>query len=305
MPSVPITTTIASASPTPSASASASAAPLAAAGQLLTDAGAPENVPVYPGGVPIFGAPPSAAASGVPAVGNGVGNNSPIYMGSSGGTTNPGVVDAKPSITAPVLVPMSAASNPEGFWPTISPFLRSGDLVVASAGGTPDAFLAWSDRVRTDTPLVGYVVAFDRAADVESALSKLPGTLDTIGLTTTAGMDDKTFTALAAKVHGAGRKLFVSTSVPSSVSPATIGARSDIIEIVGSDAPDGAKATATALRATGHPAVFVRMSVATAGRALDTANASNDLLKAVPDAGISLPFTPNVGRVLSDLRATP
>jgi hypothetical protein len=254
---------------------------------------------------PVFGAPPTATPGGAPIVGNAAGNTTPIYSGSSGGSTNPGVVDAKPSITAPLMVPMSASTSPEAFWTSISMFLRGGDLVVANVHDASSPYVTWVDRVKTDTPLVSYAVAFDTAAALDSALAKLPAALDIVGLSSVKGLDDKTFTALANKVHDTGRRFFVSISMPTGgPSLRTIGARSELVELVGTDTAT-ADAMSTSLRVTGHPKVFVRVPSASPGQALEAAKASNAILKTMPDAGISLPFNEQLGRVLSDLRATP
>jgi hypothetical protein len=222
-------------------------------------------------------------------------------MGPSGGTPNPGIVNAKPTISARVLVPMSDTSL-EGTWSTITPFLRGGDLLVTSAHGAGASALAWTDRVRADVPLVAYAVAFDSPANLEAALSKLPESLEIVGLSRTTAVDDKRLTDLSNKVHAAGRRFFVSTNL-SGPSLSVLGSRADVVEITGS--PAAAKAAADTMHATGSAQVFVRVAAATPGNALATANASSTILKWMPDAGLALPYGDQVGRVLSDLRAAP
>ncbi|MGZ3474262.1 MAG: hypothetical protein ACXWUG_08105 [Polyangiales bacterium] len=290
-------TTVAEETPAPAASASASAS--ASAAPTVTVIVPAPSVSLA---APVFGAPPPSAPSGPPVVGGATPGDKPLYMGPSGGSTNPAIVDAKPTITARVLVPMSDAGSTEGFWGTVTPFLRGGDMVVATAHGDGSALLAFSDRVRTDTPLVSYAVAFDRPDSLEAALGKLPDGLEIVGLSQTSGIDDKRLTDLSNKVHAAGRRFFVSTNL-TGPSLQALGARVDVVEISGTSS--AAKAATAVMQTTGRPQIFVRISSATPGHALETANTSNAILKGMPDAGIALPFTAQVGSVLSDLRAPP
>jgi hypothetical protein len=287
-----------------SGSASSSASALSSATPPASSASASAvPAPTIALAAPVYGAPPPTTPSGVPAVGGGTPGDTPLYMGASGGSPNPAIVNAKPTITARVLVPMTDASSAEATWSTLTPFLRSGDLLVASAHGAGEQALSWSDRVRADTPLVAYAVAFDSPQSLEASLAKLPDGLEIVGLSQTSGIDDKKLTDLSSKVHATGRRFFVSTNL-SGPSLSVLGSRADVIEIASGDAA-AAKAATTAMQTTGHPQIFVRVPGATPGRALETANASSAILKSMPDAGIALPLGDQVGRVLSDLRAPP
>lgn len=279
-----------------SSSALSSATPPASSGSVVP-------APSIALAAPVYGAPPPSTPSGVPAVGGGTPGDTPLYMGASGGSPNPAIVNAKPTITARVLVPMTDASSPEATWSTLTPFLRSGDLLVASAHGAGEQALSWSDRVRADTPLVAYAVAFDSAQGLEASLAKLPDGLEIVGLSQTSGIDDKKLADLSSKVHATGRRFFVSTNL-SGPSLSVLGARADVIEIASGD-PAAVKAATAAMQTSGQPQIFVRIPGATPGRALETANASSAILKSMPDAGIALPLGDQVGRVLSDLRAPP
>lgn len=269
---------------------------------------------------PVFGAPPPETVTGPPIVAGDEGNETtPLYVGPSGGTTNPGIVDPKPAIAPSLLVPFGATTRPEGYWTSISPFLRPGDVVVAhvSDGSTLAALAPWSERVRVDLPLVSYALAFDRPAQLESALAAgLPDTVTMVGLASADGVDDATFAALATKARASGKKTFVSLTVPSSGAPkgpsyATISAHADVVELVvpGEGAAAAAKSVKPAvatLQSVRRPQLHLRLgsdalstTARHAGRGPDAASA------VIPGIGIAMAPGPEVGRTLSDLRGTP
>ncbi len=274
----------------------------------------PYVVPIYGGGP--LGPPPGPQPT--PTVGGATGDT-PLWTsgagtagagGSNGGSSgsNAGVVNPTPAITAPLLVPMHGTAGAETYWTSISPFLRSGDLVIARTS-TADA-LGFSERVRVDAPLVGYVVAFDQAGPLTAALGTgLPAAVAGVGLSSTDGLSEPAFNDLATKVHAAGKKLFVSTTLPShGLSLAAIGARADVVELV----VPGANATATtqavmgAKQAMGNkPTIFVRLPDAVAGSGAMAARATGEITTALPSAGVSLPTSTNASQLLSDMRATP
>src|SRR5439155_5957114 len=114
---------------------------------------------------------------------------------------------------------MSGADDPERAWTTLTPYLRPSDVVVAhvTGGGATDvAYMDWGDRVKTDTPLVQYVVALDDASKVKDLVTRgLPMNVNGVGIARTDGLDAATSSALSSAVHSAGRRFFVSVSTSS------------------------------------------------------------------------------------------
>ncbi len=251
------------------------------------DAAFDPNVPsVYP----TYGAGTGALTDG--GISPSVANSSGIAPSTSGG----GVATNKASITAPMLVPMSDA--PETYWTQTSPYLRSGDVVVAHVASESSALVTFADRIRTDAPLVTYVVAFPAPAQVESALTKgLPATLSAVGLSTTTGLNDGALASLADKVHTVGRRLFVSVRVPTDgPTLAAVGARADLVELViaGANGTELAREAKAATTSIGNkPRVFVRLP--TALTSTSTApSATSAIVTAVPNAGVAFPASPKV-----------
>lgn len=273
---------------------------------------------------PAYGAPPPAAGvtGQMPVTTGAAGDAAPLWTtggGATGGNTtssggssgtggtggNTGVVNPQPSITAPLLVPMAAGTQPENLWTTISPFIRGGDFVVAHTAGDPATFLGFSDRIRTDSPLATYVVAFYTPATLQASLNKLPATLSVVGLSSVGSMNEATLTAASNAVHAAGRRMFLSVNVPSSLPLATIGARVDVIELVvgGATAAEvaaNAKGAAAAIGAKAH--LFVRLPPVNSTAA--AVSASGTITAAMPGAGVSIPWTPNIGTTVSAYRGT-
>ncbi|MBI2396155.1 MAG: hypothetical protein HYV09_41715, partial [Deltaproteobacteria bacterium] len=226
-----------------------------------------------------------------------------------GGTGDGGTgAEIRPTIDARILLPMSDTVSIEAFWSAVSPLLRSGDLVVAkiTRDDATMTMLSWSERARADAPLAGYAAAFDRPAQLEAALSRgLPAALDTVGLARTDGVDDATLTRVATKVHAAGRRLFVSVTVPSR--GPTLGAvatRAEIVELVVPGAsPDATASGARNAVATlgPKPTVFIRLpdglSTATA-----TANASKVVVGTVPTAGVAMPWSDRLPTLMTEVR---
>lgn len=218
----------------------------------------------------------TADAGAVDAAPTGGGGGSPIV--------DSGVADVAPvTLTAPLLIPLAEGTRPESVWSSISGLLRPGDSVVAHAGSDPSAFLGWSDRAQLDAPFVSYAVVFNTPAALQAALAKLPATLGTVGLASYG--DEKTFTAAAKSVHAAGRRMFVSVTLPSAALP-TIGARAEVVELVvaNGNIPATARAAAAALGAKAK--IFVRLPKMTTAAALAL---SLEIASAVPGAGIAVP----------------
>ncbi len=206
-----------------------------------------------------------------------------------------GVADAV-TITAPLLIPLAEGTRPEAIWSSISGLLRPGDSVVAHAGSDPSVFLGWSDRAQTDAPFVSYAVVFKTAAALQSSLAKLPATLGTVGLASFG--DEKTFTAAAKSVHAAGRRFFVTVTLPSA-SLATIGANAEIVELVVANGNVTATATAAAAALGGKAKIFVRLPTMTTAAALALAL---EIASAVPGAGIAVPDVGELGEYRSGAR---
>lgn len=269
---------------------------------------------------PVYGAPPPETVTGAPIVAGDEGNETtPLYVGPSGGTTNPGIVDPKPAIAPSLIVPLRASVPLEGLWSSVSPFLRPGDLVVARvADASALAALApWSQRVRVDLPLVGYALAFERPAQLLSALDAgLPTTVTMIGLASTDGIDDATLAAAATKAHAAGKKVYVSVTVPTTGEPkgpsyATVSAHADVVELVvpGSDAVAAAKMVrpvVVALQSVRRPEVYLQLSANALSSTARLMGRSTDAVRdVIPGIGIAMPWSTTIDRNLSELRATP
>jgi hypothetical protein len=203
-------------------------------------------------------------------------------------------VTTKINLTAPLLVPMSATSEP--LWTAMRPYLHGGDFVI----GRDSAAMGFSERVKTDAPTVTYVVAFESPATLQSSLDHLPATLSTIGVSA-AGLNDATLTTVASKVHSVGRKLFVSTNVPpNGPSLAAIGQRADVVELViPTDVANNAKLAIGALGA--KPMVFVRLPGSASTNA--AVALSEEIVNENPKAGVALPLSDNMGAILGDYRS--
>jgi len=292
----PTATTVAAAdggAPRTTATAPGDATVAGEGGLLSTAVGdAATTDPNMPYVYPSFGtgAPTAGAATPIP----GSGGVTTGATNGAGSTSSGGSVTVKAQVTAPMLVPVSGALD--RFWTGVTPYLRTGDAVVAQASSET---LAWSDRARTDAPLVTYVVSFSTAANLEAAIANgLPATLAVVGLQDAAGLTD----ALAAKVHETGRRLFVSVKLPSA-SLESIGKNVDLVELVaaGANGTELAEQAKTGVATLGSkPRVFVRLpaALATASAAPTVASA---IVAAIPNAGVSLPA--NESLKMSDYRA--
>ncbi len=209
--------------------------------------------------------------------------------GTSGGSG--GVTTTKQMLAPPLLLPVS--ESPEKIWSEIAPYLKSGDALLALATSDSSPLLSFSDRVKTDAPLVTYIVAFATPAQLESALSKgLPATLGVVGLSTSAGVSDATLNSLGTKVHDSGRRMFLSLKQPTDgPSSAAVSKSADIVELVvsGSTATElanNAKAAATPLG--NKMVIYVRLPAAMSSVSA-APTAANAVTAAIPNAGVSLP----------------
>lgn len=240
-----------------------------------------QTVPVSDGGLSI----PSGGGGGGGGGGSSNSSSNTNDSNTTSAVTDAGVVQAATDITAPLLVPMSATSEP--MWASILPHLRDGDVVI----NRDSAAIGFSDRVRTDAANVTYVVAFETPAMLQSSLDKLPATLPAVGVSA-AGLSDAALTSLATKVHGTGRKLFISTNIsPNGPSLAAIGQRADLVELV--IASDVATTATSAIATIGSKTrVFVRLPDAAGTQTAVTL--SQDIVAANPGAGIALPLSANV-----------
>jgi hypothetical protein len=223
-------------------------------------------------------------------------------------------VNPRPSIAATLLVPMSQGEAPESAWTSISTYLRSGDVVVARTPGDSSAdavaLLGFSDRVRTDTPLVSYVLAVTDVTKLKSMVAKgLPATLDAIGPAQTDALDATNASALSSQVHGAGKRFFLSVSSSASKIPlAQVGASAEIVELV--IAASAATPAATevsqalgALRSTGNPLVFVRLPPGAIASTTAVTSFTATVQQSAPNVGFALPPGTS-SSTLADLRAS-
>lgn len=211
--------------------------------------------------------------------------------GFAAGGTGGGVTTTKQSLRAPLMLPMS--DSPDRFWTTVSPYLKSGDAVVANATNESSSLLSFADRVRTDAPLVTYIVAFATTAQLESAVSTgLPATLDVVGLSSSAGVSDDALSSAATKVHDNGKRMFLALNVPTDgPSIATVATSADVVELVvaganGTELAANAKSVATSLGAKMRIYVRLPASMASPSAAPTAADA---IVAAIPNAGVSLP----------------
>lgn len=294
--------------------ADASVATTGEAGIDLGDAGI-SGVPYVPPIVaaPVYGAPPSSTSTTGPVTYGATGDAAPLWSGgvSGGGSGNSAVVNPRPAVAVPFLLTMSDSDDPERAWTSLTPYLRPSDVVVASVvgNGTNDvAYQSFGDRVRTDAPLVQYVLALSDAKLKEMLAKGVPASVDAIGPARTDAVDAKSLVTLSSAVHAAGKKLFVSASIGSPVPLADLGARSEVIELVPSSSDATAAVTeatnaAAQIRRGGAPAIFVRLP-SDAGSTTAASTFISALAGALPTAGVSIPYGAS-GTFLSDLRSSP
>jgi hypothetical protein len=253
---------------------------------------------------PVY-ASPSAATSST----SGSSPTSNIAMGIGGGSA---AVNTRPSIATSFLLTMIDTDDPEHAWTALTPYLRPSDVVMAhlaGAGANDVAYMDWGDRVRTDTPLVQYLVTVDDASKLKDLVSRgLPMNVGGIGVARTDALDAATLNVLSTAVRAVGRRFFVSASTASPVALSQIGARADVIELVLSSSDPTASiseaSNATSqLRSGGAPTVFVRLpSGATSSTSATTFLTS--LASAAPSVGVSIPYDAGTG-FLGDLRSSP
>jgi len=266
-----------------------------AVGDAKVDPNAPYVFPTF--GAPAAGSPTSTTT----------GATSDGGITTTGGTGGGGgVATTKANITAPMMLPMSDASAADRFWTAIAPFLRAGDVVVATVASDTSPLLAFADRVRTDAPVATYVVAFATPAQLESALAKgVPATLGVVGLSNTTAVKDAALTTIATKVHDNGRRLFLSVKVPSDgPTLAAVGKSADIVELViaganGTELGEQAKTAAATIGS--RTQLFVRLPTSLAN-ASAAPSAAKDIVTAVSSAGVAIPYSDDLATSMSDYR---
>jgi hypothetical protein len=186
-----------------------------------------------------------------------------FFIGGGGG----GVASANRASVASLLVALSEGDDPVAFANAFRGRLHDGDLLLAPASGGARTASALAAAAGVAAAGVTYSLQFASASSLEAALGTgLPPELVALGLQTADGLDDATFAAVAGRVHGDGKRFFVSTTTaPVGPTLATIGAYADDVELVVPGATDaaavtrGAVSAVGALRSGGRARIFVRL----------------------------------------------
>ncbi len=168
-----------------------------------------------------------------------------------------------PAITASLLLSVDG-TDPRSAWTGLSPTVRPSDVVIARVDGdaTSLSWLGFSDVIALDAPLVQYVIAFSDVARLDAMLARgIPSSASAVGLTSADGLDADGLAALSASVRGAGKRLFISVDSNPTATMPVIGQRADIVELVSQGSSVAALTGAiNALRTSGRPTIFVRIS---------------------------------------------
>ena len=266
-----------------------------------------------PAVLPVLGGA-GVATSTSPSATGGSAADGGIVVGGAGGGSSPSDATA---LTAALMVPMVGAPDADRVWTSLSPQLRAGDVVVAQASGDVPGFLAFSDRVRTDAPSVSYFVSVSDLATLKSIVEHgLPATITGVGLANVDASDVATLGNAATLVHGAGKKLLVSTTAfPTKATLGEIGARADVVELVlaaavelglattdDSIAADQVATASAALRTTGKPLVFIRLPQTVASSTTRVTAMGRAIVGRTAFVGIAFPWADGLGDLMSSFR---